>query len=67
MVENNPRYKNVLFLTLHYIDSPNFMCVNILEDTYLVNPSLSDRHVTLQSSFQPNSNLYPGRREILKT
>jgi len=33
MVENNPRYKNLLFLTLHYIDSPNFMCVNILEDT----------------------------------
>ena len=33
MVEGNPRYKNILFLTLHYIDSPNFLFVNILEDT----------------------------------
>ena len=33
MIEGNPRYKNVLFLTLHYIDSPNFMFTNIIEET----------------------------------
>ena len=32
MIENNPRYNNMLFLTLHYIDSPNFMFINILQD-----------------------------------
>jgi len=25
MIEQNPRYNNILFLTLHYIDSPNFI------------------------------------------
>ncbi len=33
MIEGNPRYKNILFLTLHYIDSPNFMFTNVVEDT----------------------------------
>ena len=32
MIENNPRYNNMLFLTLHYIDSPNFMFTNIIEN-----------------------------------
>ena len=25
IIEQNPRYNNILFFTLHYIDSPNFM------------------------------------------
>ena len=29
MIEKNPRYNNLLFLTLHYIDSPNFLFINI--------------------------------------
>ena len=33
MIEQNPRYSNILFLTLHYIDSPNFMFINILQNT----------------------------------
>ena len=28
-VETNPRYKNLLFMTMHYIDSPNFFTFNI--------------------------------------
>ena len=32
MIEQNPRYNNILFLTLHYIDSPNFMFINILQN-----------------------------------
>jgi len=32
MIEKNPRYNNLLFLTLHYIDSPNFLFINILQD-----------------------------------
>ena len=32
MIERNPRYSNILFLTLHYIDSPNFMFTNIIEN-----------------------------------
>ena len=30
-VETNPRYKNLLFMTMHYIDSPNFFMFNITE------------------------------------
>ena len=33
MIEENPRYKNILFLTLHYIDSPNFIFTNVIENT----------------------------------
>tara|TARA_R100001377_G_C3192645_1_gene111251 strand:+ start:1640 stop:2719 length:1080 start_codon:yes stop_codon:yes gene_type:complete len=33
LIEKNPDYKNVLFLTLHHIDSPNFLYPNILADT----------------------------------
>jgi len=32
MIESNPRYNNMIFLTLHYIDSPNFLFINILQD-----------------------------------
>ena len=32
MIKDNPRYNNVLFLTLHYIDSPNFMFANVVEE-----------------------------------
>jgi len=30
-VETNPRYKNLLFMTMHYINSPNFFMFNITE------------------------------------
>ena len=33
MIEENPRYNNIIFLNLHYIDSANFIFTNILENT----------------------------------
>ena len=31
-VETNPRYKNLLFMTIHYIDSPNFFMFSVTEN-----------------------------------
>lgn len=33
MIEGNPRYNNIIFLNLHYIDSDNFIFTNVLENT----------------------------------
>ena len=45
MIEQNPRYNNILFLTLHYIDSPNFMFINILQNIMKDWSTLSDSSI----------------------
>ena len=45
-VETNPRYKNLLFMTMHYIDSPNFFTFN---KKYL-NENSHQIHITIHNT-----------------
>ena len=54
MIEQNPRYKNVIFLTLHHINSPNFIWTNVIENTMenwgpLYNDSYIQSYDTLEN------------------
>jgi hypothetical protein len=61
MIEENPRYKNIIFLTLHDIDSPNFIWANVIEDTMKDwGPSDND-YKTKEETYEYLEN-YKGRR-----